>query len=193
MAEKEVIELNTPCRILGIDPGTNVMGYAILDTVGKKSEVVALDVLKMKNCEDHTAKLKMIFDGVSEVVSTYQPQVLAIEEPFYGKNVQSMLKLGRAQGVAMAACLRYGLPVYEYSPRRVKQAITGNGNAAKEQVAAMLHNLYPDFVQPDYFDATDALAIAFCHHLQTSNPIFQNSKVSGWKSFLTQNSNRIIK
>lgn len=193
MAKQEVISVNASCRILGIDPGTNVMGYAILDTVGKKSEVVCLDVLKMKTGEDHTAKLKTIFDGVSEIVSTYHPQVLAIEEPFYGKNVQSMLKLGRAQGVAMAACLRYGLPVFEYTPRRVKQAITGNGNAAKEQVAAMLLNLYPDLEQPSYFDATDALAIAFCHHLQASNPIFQNPKVSGWKSFLTQNNDRIIK
>lgn len=193
MAEQEVISVNVPCRILGIDPGTNVMGYALLDTVGKKSEVVCLDVLKMKNGEDHTAKLKMIFDGVSEIVSTYHPQVLAIEEPFYGKNVQSMLKLGRAQGVAMAACLRYGLPVFEYTPRRVKQAITGNGNAAKEQVAAMLLSLYPNLEEPSYLDATDALAIAFCHHLQSTNPIFQNPKVSGWKSFITQNSDRIIK
>lgn len=178
-------------RILGIDPGTNIMGFAILDVYGRKSEVVAVDVVKMVKLKTQAEKLKYIFSSLKEVVDKYSPDVLAIEEPFFGKNPQSMLKLGRAQGVAMAAALEAGLEIFEYPPRRIKQAITGVGSASKEQVAAMLKNIYPNMEQPDYFDATDALAVAVCHHLQNTVS-FIPARKSGWKAFLTQHSDRII-
>ena len=178
-------------RILGVDPGTNIMGYAILDTCGRRSEVVTLDVIKMSKLPTQAEKLKVIFNSLKEIITNYSPDILAIEEPFFGKNPQSMLKLGRAQGVAMAAALEHGLEIFEYPPRRIKQAITGVGSASKEQVAAMLKTLYPDLEQPAYFDATDALAAAVCHHLQNSATIVP-TKRSGWKAFITQHSDRII-
>ena len=178
-------------RILGVDPGTNIMGYAVLDVCGRRSDVVVMDVVKMAKLPAQADKLKMIFTSLDNIIEEYSPDILAIEEPFFGKNPQSMLKLGRAQGVAMAAALAHGLEIFEYPPRRIKQAITGVGSASKEQVAAMLKALYPDIVQPDYFDATDALAAAVCHHLQSSLPIIPARK-SGWKAFLSQHSDRII-
>lgn len=180
-------------KILGIDPGTNVMGYAILNSCLNKSEVEVLSVLQMKKLEDHYAKLKFIYEKINSLIEQYHPDILAIEAPFYGKNVQSMLKLGRAQGVVIAACLHAGLEVYEYEPRKIKQSITGNGNAAKEQVAAMLCHMYPIKESIEYLDATDALAAAVCHHLQHRVNIGGKQKFSNWKSFIANNESRIVK
>lgn len=188
--DKDTLQI-APTRILGIDPGTNIMGFALLDVCGKKSEVVTLDVVKMLKLSSHVEKLCRIYSSVKEIVQAYSPDVLAIEEPFFGKNPQSMLKLGRAQGVAMAASMEKGMPIYEYTPRRVKQSITGVGSASKEQVAAMLKTLYPSLPASDYLDATDALAVAVCHHLQFSLPV-PSAKKSGWESFLSEHKDRII-
>lgn len=181
------------CKILGVDPGTNVMGYAILNTHLNKSEVEVISVIQMKKMEDHYAKLQYIFEKITALVEQYKPDVLAIEAPFYGKNVQSMLKLGRAQGVVIAVCLHAGMQVFEYEPRKIKQSITGNGNAAKEQVAAMLCHMYPLKDKIEYLDATDALAAAVCHHLQNRVSFGGAKKFTDWKSFIANNENRIVK
>ncbi|MDR2868286.1 MAG: crossover junction endodeoxyribonuclease RuvC [Bacteroidales bacterium] len=178
--------------ILGVDPGTTILGWSLLKVTGKQSELVAMDVLKLNKLPDQAAKLKTIFEFILEKIIHYQPTILSIEAPFFGKNPQSMIKLGRAQGVVIAACLHQNMDVFEYSPRKIKQSITGNGNASKEQVAAMLKNMYPSVETAKYLDATDALAAAVCHHLQnkfdTNEP-----KLSGWGSFVSKNSDRIIK
>lgn len=179
-------------RILGIDPGTNVMGYAILDTELNKSSVEVLSVLQMKKFPEMYDRLRYIYERITSIVEQYNPDSLAIEAPFYGKNVQSMLKLGRAQGIVIAACLHAGMEVCEYSPRKIKQAITGNGNASKEQVSAMLCRMYPISEHIEFLDATDALAAAVCHHLQ-QKVVFGKAKTKDWKSFIAQNENRIIK
>ncbi|MCQ2284550.1 MAG: crossover junction endodeoxyribonuclease RuvC [Bacteroidales bacterium] len=186
-------EVTTQQTILGVDPGTNVMGYAILKTNLNKSEVEVLSVIEMKKLEDHYAKLKFIYEKINSLIEQYHPDVLAIEAPFYGKNVQSMLKLGRAQGIVIAASLHAGMEVYEYEPRKIKQAITGNGNAAKEQVAAMLCHMYPIKESISYLDATDALAAAVCHHLQHRVVLGGKQKFSDWKSFIANNEKRVIK
>lgn len=178
-------------KILGIDPGTNIMGYALLNTELNKSEVEVLSVLQMTKMSDAYAKLKYIYERINGLVEQYHPDILAIEAPFYGKNVQSMLKLGRAQGVVIAACLHAGMEVYEYSPRKIKQAITGNGNAAKEQVSDMLCRMYPISQQIEFLDATDALAVAVCHHLQ-QKVVFGKTKATNWKSFIAQNADRVL-
>lgn len=182
----------TQQKILGVDPGTNIMGYALLNTNLNKSEVEVLSVLKMTKLVDPYAKLKYIYEKINGLIEQYHPDILAIEAPFYGKNVQSMLKLGRAQGIVIAASLHAGMEVYEYSPRKIKQAITGNGNASKEQVSAMLCRMYPISQSIEYLDATDALAVAVCHHLQ-HKVVFGKSKATDWKSFISQNSDRIVK
>ncbi|MBO4645258.1 MAG: crossover junction endodeoxyribonuclease RuvC [Bacteroidales bacterium] len=178
--------------ILGIDPGTNIMGYALLKTRLRNSEIVTLDVLKMNRLSDQCSKLKAIYDGVTQLIEQYHPDILSIEEPFYGKNPQSMLKLGRAQGVAIGACLHAGMEVFEYTPRRIKQSITGKGSASKEQVAAMLHHMYDFSSESPYLDATDALAAAVCHHLQCRLD-FGKGKANSWAAFLSQNQDRIIR
>ncbi len=178
--------------ILGIDPGTNILGYSILNTELNKSKVEVLSVLQMKKLPDMYDHLKYIYEKINFVIEEYKPDILSIEAPFYGKNVQSMLKLGRAQGIVIAACLHAGMEVYEYSPRKIKQSITGNGNASKEQVLAMLCRMYPISEQIEYLDATDALAAAVCHHLQ-QKVVFGKSKVTNWKSFISQNESRVIK
>jgi crossover junction endodeoxyribonuclease RuvC len=183
---------NIKRKILGIDPGTNIMGYALLNTELNKSEVEVLSVLQMTKMSDAYAKLKYIYERINGLVEQYHPDILAIEAPFYGKNVQSMLKLGRAQGVVIAACLHAGMEVYEYSPRKIKQAITGNGNAAKEQVSDMLCRMYPISQQIEFLDATDALAVAVCHHLQ-QKVVFGKTKATNWKSFIAQNADRVVK
>lgn len=177
--------------ILGIDPGTIIMGFAVLESVNNKLDVITLGVEKMDKLPDQNAKLKRIFEKTNELINTYHPNILSIEAPFYGKNVQSMLKLGRAQGVVMAACLNKEMEVFEFSPRKIKQAITGNGNAAKEQISAMLH--YMQLIKEDspYFDATDALAAAVCFHLKNKMEVSQG-KFSGWSNFIKQNKDRII-
>jgi crossover junction endodeoxyribonuclease RuvC len=178
--------------ILGIDPGTTILGWSVLRVQGKKSEVVALDVENLTRLPDQSAKLKVIFESIMAKIDHYKPQILSIEAPFYGKNPQSMLKLGRAQGVVIAACLHRNMSVFEYLPRKIKQSITGNGNASKEQVAAMLKNMYPIPDDIRYLDATDALAAAVCHHLQNRFDT-GGEKFSGWESFLSKNEDRIIK
>jgi crossover junction endodeoxyribonuclease RuvC len=175
--------------ILGIDPGTTVMGYGLIRVRQKKVELLTMGVLKLSKINNHPDKLKKIFDRTLSLIEEFHPDELAIEAPFYGKNVQSMLKLGRAQGVAIAAALYRTIPITEYSPRKIKQAITGNGNASKEQVAGMLHNLITFEESSDYLDATDALAAAVCHYFQKS-PKSNSKSYSGWKSFLEQNPGR---
>lgn len=178
--------------ILGVDPGTTVMGFSLLRVNLHKSELVEANVVKMTRLQGQNAKLQKIFESTQFLVEKYHPKVLAIEAPFYGKNPQSMLKLGRAQGVVIAACLHAGLEVFEYSPRKIKQAITGNGAASKEQVAAMLHSMYQFEDSTNYLDATDAMAVAVCHHLQ-NRVSFGNTRSGGWEAFLNQHKDRIIK
>lgn len=177
--------------ILGIDPGTNIMGYGLIHIKGKAVELIAFDVIEMTKMDDHAVKLKEIFERTIKLISDHKPDELAIEAPFFGKNVQSMLKLGRAQGVAIAAALSRDLPVFEYSPKKIKQSITGNGNASKEQVAAMLQNILNIAQLPKHLDATDGLAAALCHHFQ-GNSVKEKGKYSGWKSFLSNNPERKI-
>jgi len=178
--------------ILGIDPGTTVMGYGLIRVRQKKVELLTMGVLKLSKVNNHPDKLKKIFDRTLSLIEEFHPDELAIEAPFYGKNVQSMLKLGRAQGVAIAAALYRTVPITEYSPRKIKQAITGNGNASKEQVAGMLHSLITFEESSDFLDATDALAAAVCHYFQKS-PKSTSKSYSGWKSFLDQNPGRRAK
>ena len=170
------------------------MGYGLLHISGKEMKLMALDLLHLSNLDNHALKLKKIFETAVSLIEQYKPDELAIEAPFYGKNIQSMLKLGRAQGVAIAAALSKNIPVMEYSPKKIKQSITGNGNASKEQVAAMLKTLLHFTESPKYLDATDALAAAVCHYFQTSQKTkLENKKsYSGWNAFLTENPDRKI-
>ena len=178
--------------IIGIDPGTRVMGYGILGIKGKEPQLIAMGVLKVNLMDDHYMRLHHIYERVSGLVKQYLPDEMAIEAPFFGKNVQSMLKLGRAQGVAMAAALNQQIPITEYEPRKIKIAITGNGAASKEQVCAMLqrtlHIAQEDL--PKFLDATDALAAALCHFYESQKPQFARGPKS-WKSFIAQNPDRV--
>jgi len=177
--------------ILGIDPGTTIMGYGIIIIRDKQAELVTMGVLKLYQLSEHEDKLKKIFDRTVSLIEEYHPDELAIEAPFFGKNVQSMLKLGRAQGVAMAAALSRTIPIFEYSPRKIKQSITGRGSASKEQVAQMLQTILKFSQPPEYLDATDGLAAAVCHYFQ-NNPGTQEKKFSGWKAFLSDNPGRQV-
>lgn len=177
--------------ILGVDPGTNILGYSVVEICQNEMKLIEIDVLRMEKSADHYQKLKGIFDGISKVIRKFRPTEMAIESPFFGKNVQSMLKLGRAQGVAISIALSEGVPVIEYSPRKIKQSITGNGNASKEQVAAILSRLLQFDHEYLLLDATDALAVAVCHHFQNKIPQTTLKKVSGWKQFLQQNPERL--
>ncbi|MBK9255502.1 MAG: crossover junction endodeoxyribonuclease RuvC [Saprospiraceae bacterium] len=185
-------------KILGVDPGTNILGYAILDVDGSKLRLITFGVFKLAHHADHHIKLKEIYLQLQEIIETYQPEELAIEAPFHGKNVQSMLKLGRAQGVAMAAAITMGLDINEYAPKKIKQSITGNGNASKEQVAAILESILKIKITSDHLDATDALAAAVTHFNQNSGPMAVkksgssgNKKSSGWSAFVKDNPERI--
>src|SRR5215218_5443894 len=166
IAVKITTSLQKPVIILGIDPGTLVMGYSIIEACNNTFSVKEIDVLKLASTLDHYKRLQKIHRRVTELVERFSPHECAIEAPFFGKNVQSMLKLGRAQGVAIAAAMDRNIPVTEYSPRKIKQSITGNGNAGKEQIFKMLQNIVALPDKPQYFDATDALAVAVCHHFQ---------------------------
>ncbi len=178
--------------ILGIDPGTKVMGYGLVKENGQKLELLSLGVVKMEHLDDHMLKLQRIFEKTVNLIDNYHPDCLAIEAPFYGKNIQVMLKLGRAQGVAMAAALSRNVEITEYSPRKIKQSITGNGNASKEQVAAMLQNLLKFNETPDFLDATDGLAVAVCHSFQKiSTKSGSKKSYSGWESFVKDNTKRV--
>ena len=172
-------------RILGIDPGTNILGYAVIEIVNKEIRILGIDVLKMDKADDHPAKLKEIFENIQKIITHFKPAEMALEAPFFGKNVQAMLKLGRAQGVAMAAGLVAGLSINEYAPKKVKQSVTGNGNATKEQVAAMLALTFKKDIQTEYMDATDALGVAMCHYYQT-NLSFGGAKFKDWKDFASK-------
>jgi crossover junction endodeoxyribonuclease RuvC len=177
--------------ILGIDPGTAVMGYGIVKEVGSQISLICLGVVKMQHLDDHPLKLKRIFESTSSLIEQYKPDCLALEAPFYGKNIQVMLKLGRAQGVAMAAGLAKNLPIFEYSPKKIKQSITGNGNAGKEQVAAMLKQLLKFSETPEFLDATDGLAVAVCHSFQKIDTSGTGKSYSGWESFVKDNQKRV--
>lgn len=178
--------------IIGIDPGTNVMGYGILRVVGNKPEVVAMGVIQLNKFESHYLRLRRIFERVLSLIEQYLPDEMAIEAPFFGKNVQSMLKLGRAQGVAMAAALSRDIPITEYAPLKIKMSITGNGGASKEQVAAMLQRILhiPDENMLPQLDATDGLAAALCHFYQTNRPQVAKS-YNSWKDFINKNPGKV--
>ncbi|HZW63412.1 MAG TPA: crossover junction endodeoxyribonuclease RuvC [Flavobacteriaceae bacterium] len=178
--------------ILGIDPGTTIMGFGLIKVTGKQMQFMQLNELHLKKYDDHYLKLKFIFERTLELIDTFHPDQIAIEAPFFGKNVQSMLKLGRAQGVAMAAGLSRQIPITEYSPKKIKMAITGNGNASKEQVAKMLQALLKLNELPKNLDATDGLAAAVCHFYNQGNLSIGKS-YSGWESFVKQNEDRIKK
>jgi crossover junction endodeoxyribonuclease RuvC len=191
--------LQKPVTILGIDPGTLVMGYSVIEASRNTIIIKEVDVLKLSGKLDNYQRLRLIHEKVVEIVLQHTPDEFAIEAPFFGKNVQSMLKLGRAQGVAIAAALSYQIPVTEYSPKKVKQAIAGNGNADKEQVWKMLQRLthLPD--KPKYFDATDALAVAICHYYGNKLPLPAPKKtaakkkaVSSWEAFAKNNPGRVL-
>lgn len=178
--------------ILGIDPGTNVMGYGVIHVCGKTAEMLALGVIDLRKYGDHYLKLGHIFERITGIIDSYLPDEMAIEAPFFGKNVQSMLKLGRAQGVAMAAAIQRQVPITEYAPMKIKMAITGVGTASKEQVADMLRRMmHLDKEEMGKFlDATDALAAAYCHFLQMERPM-PDKKYSSWKDFVNKNKDRM--
>lgn len=179
--------------ILGIDPGTVVMGYGLIHIKNNKPTLISLGVIKLDKFAEHSDRLKKIFERVVGLIEEYKPDELAIEAPFFGKNVQSMLKLGRAQGVAIAAALSKNIPMIEYSPKKIKMSVTGNGNASKEQVAAMLQNLLNFKNTEEYLDATDALAAAVCHYFQGKTSASGIKKTySGWDAFLKDNPKRKI-
>lgn len=174
--------------ILGLDPGTTVMGYGIIKVKKQEVKLLQFGVIHLSKYTGHELKLKKIFDRVLSLIDDYHPDEVALEAPFFGKNVQSMLKLGRAQGVAMAAALSREIPITEYAPKKVKQSVTGNGNASKEQVAAMLKTLLKFDDAPKLLDATDALAVALCHHYQGGKAVTSSKS---WKAFLTENPGRV--
>lgn len=180
------ITKTTDTIILGIDPGTTVMGYGLIHIKGNKMHLIVMGVLRLEKVADHALKLQKIFNCVISLIDEYKPDELAIEAPFFGKNVQSMLKLGRAQGVAIAGALSRNIPIQEYAPKKIKLSITGNGNASKEQVAAMLKTLLDFKETPEFLDATDGLAAAVCHHFQRKPGTAQKT-YTGWKAFLSEN------
>jgi crossover junction endodeoxyribonuclease RuvC len=171
--------------ILGIDPGTGVMGYGVLRVVNKKAEYITLGIINIKNIKNHYLTLKKVFEEVTKLIEKYLPDELAIESPFFEKNVQSMLKLGRAQGAAIISAIMHDIPIAEYAPLKIKMAITGQGQASKEQVAAMLRRIFtiPTTDLPKELDATDGLAVAYCHYLQTITPVNAAIKYKSWKDF----------
>ena len=177
--------------ILGIDPGTTVMGYGLIKVEGNQLTLLLMDELILNKYDSHYLRLKKIFERTTQIIDEFHPDELAIEAPFFGKNVQSMLKLGRAQGVAMAAGLQREIPITEYLPKKVKMAIVGNGNASKEQVAAMLQRLLNIKTLPTKLDATDGLAVAVCHYFNSGNKTGEK-KYGSWKSFISNNPDKIL-
>lgn len=174
---------------MGVDPGTNLLGYSVIRTQGnnKKPILITLDVLDMRKMEGHFLKLQYIFNEMKRLITLYAPQEMAIEAPFYGKDAQAMLKLGRAQGAAITAAMELGVPITEYMPKSIKQSITGKGNASKEQIASMLPHLVEGNVTAKFFDATDALGVAMTHHFSTSGPATGAKKYNDWKDFVKDN------
>ena len=178
--------------ILGIDPGTNIMGYGVIKVKDNKAQMVTMGIIDLRKFGDSYLKLGHIFERVTGIIDAYLPDEMAIEAPFFGKNVQSMLKLGRAQGTAIAAAIRHGVPIHEYAPLKIKMAITGNGQASKEQVADMLQRMlhFAKEDMPVFMDATDGLAAAYCHFLQMGRPVMEKG-YSGWKDFIAKNPERV--
>ena len=185
-------QMNTEKVILGIDPGTNVMGYGVIRTKGQQAEIVAMGVIDMRKEPDPYLRLGKIFERVTGIIDSYLPDEMAIEAPFFGKNVQSMLKLGRAQGVAIAAAIQHSVPIHEYAPLKIKLAITGNGQASKEQVAGMLQRILhlDNEEMPKFMDATDALGAAYCHFMQMNRPDSE-AHYSSWKDFANKHRERV--
>ena len=190
---QDSIILTKEKTILGIDPGTNILGFGIVRVDAKGPHYVNMGVFDLRKIKDPFEKLANIFAGVNELIEEYKPDELAVESPFYGKNAQVVLKLGRAQGAAITAAIMHGISVAEYAPRKAKIAICGNGAASKEQVAVMIQKTLKVELDPKYLDATDALAIALCHHYQTSSPLAAIGGKSDWKKFLEDNPDRIKK
>jgi crossover junction endodeoxyribonuclease RuvC len=184
--------MNSEKIILGIDPGTTIMGFGLIKVVKKQMQFLQLNELQLKKYDDHYVRLKLIFERTIELIDTFHPDEIAIEAPFFGKNVQSMLKLGRAQGVAMAAGLSREIPITEYSPKKIKMAITGNGNASKEQVAKMLQSTLNLKELPKNLDSTDGLAAAVCHFYNAGR-VSVGKSYSGWSAFVKQNEGRVKK
>ena len=178
--------------ILGVDPGTTIMGYGLMIASGQRTTMLNMGVIRLNKLETHPEKLERIFSRIAGIIDEFKPDEMAIEAPFFGKNVQSMLKLGRAQGVAIAAALSKKVPYVEYAPRRIKQSITGNGNASKEQVAAMLQSIFKINDLPKEMDATDGLAVALCHHFSSGKPIGKGKNFTGWKAFISDQKHRVI-
>ena len=190
----EEVKIKRERIILGIDPGTIIMGYGVLRVVDNKPSLEAMGVLQLNKYDSHYLRLKKIFERVTGRIDQYHPDEMAIEAPFFGKNVQSMLKLGRAQGVAMTAALERDIPIFEYAPLKIKLSITGNGDASKEQVAGMLQRylqIPQESILPQ-LDATDGLAAALCHFFQLKNPV-SDKKYNGWKDFINKNPGKIRK
>ena len=177
--------------ILGIDPGTNILGFGVIGINSHGPHYVDMGVFDLRKIKDPFEKLANIFAGVTELIEEHKPDCLAVESPFYGKNAQVILKLGRAQGAALTAAVMKGIPVAEYAPRKAKIAICGNGAASKEQVAMMIQKTLKVDLDPKYLDATDALAIALCHHYQMTNPLAGIGGKSDWKKFLEENPDRV--
>lgn len=179
--------------ILGIDPGTTYMGWALLQTEGGKAEVIDLGILDLHKVEDHYQKLQQIFFFITDMIDKYEPTEFSIETQFVDKNVQTMLRLAHGQGVAIAAALAKDLPINEYSPLKIKMSITGNGHASKEQVAGMLQRFLkiPNEMMPKKLDATDALAIAYCHYLQLGSPLAEGTKYKNWADFAKRNAGKV--
>lgn len=180
--------MKTDKIVLGVDPGTNILGYGLIHIQGNSMKLIVMGVLRLEKIDDHALKLQKIFERIVSLIDEYKPDELSIEAPFFGKNVQSMLKLGRAQGVAIAGALSRNIPITEYSPKKIKQSITGNGNASKEQVSAMLKSLLNFTETPEFLDATDGLAAAVCHYFQRKPSTGGSKKsYSGWKAFIADN------
>lgn len=195
----EFVSINRPTRaeriIIGIDPGTHIMGYGVVRVYDGKPELVTMGVIELSRFESHYLRLRRIFERVQGLIAQYLPDEMAIEAPFFGKNVQSMLKLGRAQGVAMAAALSRDIPIFEYAPLKIKMAITGNGQASKEQVAEMLRRTLkiPQESMLPQLDATDGLAAAMCHYYESSRPISVPRGAKDWKDYIAHNPDKVVK
>ncbi len=177
--------------ILGIDPGSNLLGYSVISVRGGEMRLVDLGTLKIQKVQEQAEKLKIIYHTIQDLIEKHQPDEFAIETPIYGKNPQSMLKLGRAQGVAIVAAITIGIPVTEYNPKTIKRAVTGNGNASKEQMSALLQRMLSFTMDARELDASDALSVAVCHHLQRTSPLAGLSSKKSWDQFIKDNPNRI--
>ncbi|MBC8048053.1 MAG: crossover junction endodeoxyribonuclease RuvC [Fimbriimonadaceae bacterium] len=179
--------------IMGVDPGTNVLGYSIICTDKNTIRILTQGVIHLKKIENHFHKLRSIYDNIDMIIKKYNPVSLAIEAPFYGKNIQSMLKLGRAQGTVILAAAHHNLEIIEYSPRKIKQSITGKGNASKAQVAYMLKSIFQMQTLPEYFDETDALAVAVCHYNSIKKFTIKTTAFNNWNDYVKSNPEKIVK